>query len=661
MIKRIVILCSCVFFALSLFALAPMKTERERVDKLMRNRNYSDAITLIDEMLILHPENAEFNFMLGVCFYHATNDVSKAIAQLEKTHKITERRKLLIEVKFFLAKAYHINMQFDKAINMYDSIKELLFARNKRKRKEVDVLVDRCKYAKKMCAMPLNVDFTLLGSIINTSADEHTPCLSADERFMIYTSRKKASSDSVAIDGKYYENIYYSICDGNNWNSPKLLTDGTSASHKASVSISFDGRTMILYKANSDDVSNAGGDFYISYRTGYKWSTPIKLSDNINSLSRETHASLSADGNTIYFSSDRPGGMGGMDIYKSVKSESGNWGVATNLGGKINTIDDEISPYIHADGRTLYFSSNRKLTVGGFDIFSSDLINGEWIDSENMGYPINSTRDDIYFNITADGKRAYMASRRSEGQGLLDLYKINMRNTEPKKIFIITGNVGDVDTNIPRKSYTIRITSTHGDDITVFPDSETGEFIFAVDADKSYSVDYSKAGFETMNTLLMFPHSYYNEINHGIIPLNLISLNNKEGEYQQKDLTADLKACGFRDGNDLPKINGSVGILKILNEVPTHYTVQIMAMKRPLPLSYFAKIGNNLSAVLGSDGITRYLYKSYRDKDEAQAVMMLFRDMGFWDAFVREFKGGMPGRTLDDCEVMGNNSPIRPW
>lgn len=660
MIKRIVLLCFFTVFTLSLLAISPKKIDRERVDKLMVNRNYSDAITAVGDLLKLYPQDEELNFALGVCLYHTNNDMTRAIAQLEKAHAMTVKRKLLIELRYYLARAYHINMQFDKAIKMYASIKEQLYARNKRQIKEVDALISNCKYAKMMCARPLNVQFTLLDDNINTISDEHTPCLSADERFMVFTSRKKTANDSVAIDGKYFENIYYSVSNGKKWGDPILLSDAFADGHKASVSVSFDGRTMLLYKSNTVISDNSGGDFYISYRTGYKWSKPTKLSENINSLSRETHAALSADGNTIYFSSDRPGGKGNLDIYKSVKTLDGKWGLAINLGDKINTERDEISPYIHADNKTLYYSSNRKLTVGGFDIYSSQLVDDNWTEGVNMGYPINSTRDDVYFNITADGKRAYMASRRVEGQGLFDLYMLDMKDVAPRKIFIVRGNIGDIDRGLSRNGYSLVVRSSDGETRSINPDSVTGDFIFAIDADKSYYVDYSKDGFETMKTILEFPASYYNSINRGVLPLNLISLNKEVGLYQPMNLTADLPACGFIGTDILPEVNGKTGILKILNLCPIKYTIQIMAMRRPLIASYFASFAPDVMSVLGDDGITRYLYKSYSDMDEAQMVMMKMRDLGFWDAFVRELKDGKPGRTLDDSEIEWNNSPVNP-
>lgn len=654
MMKRTLILFCFIFFMLSLFAFAPIKIDRQRVDKLMMSRDYSAAKNIISDMLVHEPYNEEYNFMFGVCLFHTTNNINKAITQLEKAHEMTKKRKLLIEIKYFLAKAYHINMQFDKAINMYSSIKNELFARNKRKLKEIDRLISNCEYARKVCSNPLNVNFSLVSDLINTSTDEHSPCFSADERYMIFTSRRK-NSDSVALDGKYYEKIYCSISDGKSWCLPELLKEDVSSVHKASVSMSFDGRVMLMYIANSNDNKTMDGDLYICNRVGYEWSEPVKLPDSINSSNRETHAALSADGNTIYFSSDRPGGKGGLDIYKSVKSDSGSWGKVENLGENINTKFDEISPSIQTNGKVLYFSSNRELSVGGYDIYSSKLSKGVWMKSKNMGYPINSTRDDIYFNITADGRRAYMASRRIEGPGLLDIYKLEMLDVKPNRSFIVRGVIGDLDDSISRDAYCLKIKQQGSDTLTVYPDSVTGEFVFSVDADKQYEVNYSKVGFETLNSILMLPYSFYNEINHGIISLNLISLNKKVGLYKQKDLSFNTLECGLKETYDINKV-----VLKVLNETPVFYTVQIMAMRRPLAISYFAKFGDNVSAVLGNDGLTRYLYKSYRDLDEAQMVMMRLRDIGFWDAFVRESSDGIPGRILDDSEVVGNNSPIKP-
>lgn len=661
MFKRILLFGFVMLLGLVLSAQAPQKRERETVDRLMMDKNYSEAMIVVKEMLNKYPKDQEFNLMLGVCLFNTDNDVTKAIAQLEKTHAMTKSRKLLIEVKNTLATAYHIDMQFDKAIEMYNSINEDVNSRNNRRKEEIKLLISRCKYAKEVCAKPLNIEFVSLGSNVNTIYDEHTPCLSADERFMLFTSRAKADSDVKALDGKYLENIYYSLSDGKNWNKSKLISNNSSEGHMASVSISFDGRTMLLFKSNIESRDNAGGDFYTSKRTGYEWSEPVKLGENINSPYRETHAALSVDGNVLYFSSDRPGGKGGFDLYKSVKDKDGKWGIAVNLGDVVNDKYDQMSPYIHVDGKTLYFSSNGGNTIGGFDIFSSILKGDKWTSPMNLGYPINSTRDDIYYNLTVDGKRAYMASRRVGGEGLLDLYMIKLKDVQSNKIFIVTGKIGDKNAYLPRDGYKLTVKTLNEKDFIVEPDPVTGEFLFPIDADKIYRVDYSKEAYETLNTELMFPSVYYNDINHGVMPLNLISLCKKNKRYVQGDLTANIAACGFANPKKsifLPNIEGKKGILKILN-ISVTYTVQIKAMKRALPLSYFNPVRKGVAAVRGKDKITRYLYRYFIELNEAAAVMKVFRDMGYYDAFIREYQDGIPTRILDNDELMLINTPIK--
>ncbi|MCB0381723.1 MAG: PD40 domain-containing protein, partial [Flavobacteriales bacterium] len=170
----------------------------------------------------------------------------------------------------------------------------------------------------------------------------------------------------------------------------------------------------------------------------------------INSKNQETSACFSPDGNTIYFVSNRPDGIGGKDIYKSTKNKDGKWGEAENLGRTINTIDDEDAVFLHADGKTLYFSSKGHKTMGGYDIFKSTYEKGKWSTPENIGYPINTADDDVCFVLTASGEYGYYTSAKLDGKGKRDIYRVSFIDELNKpKLTLLKGVITDKKTGEP--------------------------------------------------------------------------------------------------------------------------------------------------------------------------------------------------------------------
>jgi Tol biopolymer transport system component len=198
----------------------------------------------------------------------------------------------------------------------------------------------------------------------------------------------------------------------------------------SSLAFSPDGTTLFVYK---DD---GGGDIYFSERNkDGTWSSLEALPGVINSSYRESSISITKDGELLYFASERPGGFGGSDIYVCTKDSRGEWSRVKNLGSAINTEYDEDGPFIDYDGKALYFSSRGRKGMGGFDIFKSNLLDkekNECSDPENMGYPINSPDDDVFFSGTKDGKRWYYSSVRGDGLGYSDIYKIEPSIEEKK-------------------------------------------------------------------------------------------------------------------------------------------------------------------------------------------------------------------------------------
>ncbi|PTB94108.1 hypothetical protein C9994_12380, partial [Marivirga lumbricoides] len=253
------------------------------------------------------------------------------------------------------------------------------------------------------------------------------PNVNAVEDMMVFTTRRGQGNlnENVFDDNFHYEDIFISRKSNGKWQPAKNIGSVVNTKyHDSNLAFSPDGKTLYIYS----DEGN-GDIYYTNLLSEDTWSPPIGLSENINSTGyNEKSISQSPDGNTVFFASNRPGGNGGFDIYFSTKNKKGEWGPSKNLGSVINTEMDEDGPFIQFDGKTLYFSSTGHDGMGGFDIYKSvyDSTSAEWSTPENLGYPLNSPDDDIYFVMTKDGKTGYYASVRDDGMGYNDIYRVTI-------------------------------------------------------------------------------------------------------------------------------------------------------------------------------------------------------------------------------------------
>ncbi|MFB0923943.1 MAG: hypothetical protein QMB65_01465, partial [Vicingaceae bacterium] len=288
-------------------------------------------------------------------------------------------------------------------------------------------MILKINYAELAIKDPRNVLIQNLGPIINTKHQEYVPLISADEKMMMFTSRRPGSTGGgLDPNGMPFEDVYMSTKINNTWMDPKALNEGINTStNDACVGLSADGQILFLFKPSEDQMT---GDLYESRMGLDDWEAPIKLGSNINTEFNETSATISLDDKVIYFSSDRPGGFGGKDIYKVLRLPNGKWSKAMNLGAVVNTPYDEDAPFIHTDKKTLYFSSKGHQNMGKYDIFKTVLEKRSWSAPENLKYPINTVQDDIFFVLAASGKVGYYSSSRSGGYGGQDIYKVVLKD-----------------------------------------------------------------------------------------------------------------------------------------------------------------------------------------------------------------------------------------
>jgi len=322
-------------------------------------------------------------------------------------------------------------MEFDKALVYYKKYEEKTLA-DKNYRGEDKILLSdvqrriaESENGRELMANPANYSIVNIGTAINSEWRDYAPVLNEDETMLIFTSRRKDGNlnENVDNDNIPFEDIFYSEKVDGKWSRAQNIGNIINTpSHDSNLALSADGNQLYIYSAENE------GDIFISEQKNGIWSTPEPLSDAINSSYMENSISISPDKNLLFFASNRPGGYGGIDIYMSTKDKKGAWGKSKNLGPMINTEFDEEGPFIDYDGKTLYFSSMGRKGMGGHDIFKSefDSVAKEWSEPVNLGFPINTPDNDVYFVSTKDGKRGYYASVRTDGMGYQDIYMVTI-------------------------------------------------------------------------------------------------------------------------------------------------------------------------------------------------------------------------------------------
>lgn len=468
-------------------------------ESLLDAGNYTEALNNYQELLKIQPENANINFKIGYCLINTVFEKEKSIKYLEKASKNTsetyngdseKEEKAPVDVLFWLGKAYHVNNRFEEAIKILEEYRPKIELSNKDLINDVEKTINYCKNGIELIKSPVKFNISNLGSGINTEFSEHSPVFSADESVLIFTSKREGTIGGKKFEnGEYYEDIYFSSKNENGtWTVPKSIgTSINTAENEATIGLSIDGQTLFIYKDDGGD-----GNIYYSLLNGEEWSVPEKFGPTINTKSRETHASISADGNYIYFTSDRKGGYGGLDIYVVKRLPSGGWGDAQNLGQKINSQFNEEGPYIHPDGVTLFFSSEGHQSMGGYDIFYSVIDNEtrSCTEAKNIGYPINTTENDVFYIPTPDGKSAYYSSYQPDGIGNSDLYLISLPESQEKPLTVMSGQIQRNDKTVP-KNVNIIVTDLKTQNVVgnYTPNSKTGKYLFILTPGK-YNVMY---------------------------------------------------------------------------------------------------------------------------------------------------------------------------
>lgn len=450
-------------------------------DHFMSRKIYADLVEI-------YPDNPEFNFRLGFSYLHLRNEEKQGIPYLQKAAEAGYTPAL-----YFLAEAYHLDEQFFRALIALEEYRSK--PDHKLTHARIDLAQARIEKAMTMMGEPLEVKIERLGTNVNTDFQDYAPNIDAEGDFLYFTSRRPGSTGGYTDqEGNYFEDIFVSKNVGDAWTMAEPMPRPVNQDgHDANVNFASSGNSMLLYRTHKNLYS---GDLYITRRVREGWSEPEKMGSSINTTEyHEPSAAFSPDEKEIYVVSDRPGGFGGKDIYIIRKLPNGEWSEPQNLGREINSAFDEDAPFLSLDGQNLFFSSMGNGSIGGYDVFRCTKNEiGEWGEPDHLGYPINSVYDDIYFSVTADGKRGFLSSSRER---TMDIYEIEMLY-EYDDLVVVKGLISDDLTDIPLISeitfYDVR---EEKEAVTVLTNRLTGKFVAAVMPDRQYKVSVRSESYET--------------------------------------------------------------------------------------------------------------------------------------------------------------------
>jgi outer membrane protein OmpA-like peptidoglycan-associated protein len=489
----------------SAFAQVSKRTLSE-AERFFGIKAYDQALPLFLEAVQAGEKDPLIRYKLGVCYLKTgdTNEEIKAIPYLE--YALQNSTSVPTAAYFDLGEVYLKDENLLKATETFSRYKELTKA-DKVSQLKVDQALNACNTATALMSVPRNITVNNFGGIINTKFTEYNPVVSADESVMAFTALRPNTGKTRSGD-KFIEEVYISYNEQGSWTEPKVVPIA-SEYNVGTAGISPDGQKMLIFMGS---ISDPGSLFQVT-KTAEAWGKPSLIAPTINTPKfLESTASITPDGKTIYFASDKAGGQGGLDIYKTTLQANGSWSSAVNLGPLVNTKANEDAPFIHPDQKTLFFTSDGHNSMGGRDIFVTKLVQDKWTPPENMGYPVNTTSNDNYFTLIADGTRAYFSSDRKGGLGGQDIYYLNMPEESANiPLTMIKGKILNAETGkpMPTKIYLVDNATNKKLDFVYDPDPATGNYLVILPPAKNYDMVIESEGFLPYTLNINVPNQDY--------------------------------------------------------------------------------------------------------------------------------------------------------
>ena len=386
-------------------------------------RDYDKAIRHYLRAYKFNPNNAVLNRKIANCYLQGDRtEKFEAKNYLVKARKL--QKDINTDLSYLIGKLYHFETKWDSAIIFY---KEYLsdLSITEEVKQAVSIRIKQCENAKLLSEKPVRVFIDNLGKGVNSNYPEYGAVFTSDFETMYFTGRRYSTTGfDIDSDLNYYEDIYESKFLNGRWSRVKNIDVLNSAGHDAVLGLSVDGKKMLIYKGDNN------GDIYLSKMSARKWTEPVHFPTPINSKFREVSACYSPDGKQLFIVSDREGTIGDLDIFVSEFKKGIGWSEPKNLGEVINTDLDEDAVFMHPDGKTLFFSSKGHNSIGGYDIFKSELKAGKWTKPVNIGFPVNTPDDDLYYFTDSTKRFAYQSSHRRDSNGAKDIYKITYLGPE---------------------------------------------------------------------------------------------------------------------------------------------------------------------------------------------------------------------------------------
>jgi len=631
-------------------------------DQLFEEGSYLFALDHYRPLEQQYGESAYLKYKIGVCLLYKSDEIDQALDYLLK---VKEKNAKAADIDFYLARAYHLNERYDEALASL-----ALYEKNKKATPSNKQLAPRyatyCTNAKELVQVPIDVKISNLGTPLNSEASEYVPVITSDESTMLFTyvgpesrgglQRLPGEPDPA---GSYYEDIYFTQKRSGQWLRPIALdTTINSIGHDACIAISNDGQTLIVFKNSEEDL----GDIYFSKLDGERWSTPVRIEGEVNTPAWEGSASLTADEEIMYFASEREGGYGGRDIYTARRMPDGRWGDVKNLGDIINTPYDDDAPFIHPNGVTLIFSSQGHKSMGGYDIFRTDLdINNMWSTPVNIGYPINTPGDDKYFVLSTDGKRGYYSSGKAGGLGQQDLYlaEVNI-DLKEANVIMVSGAIFYDEQPAQAKIY-LRSDGKILDAYATQSNASTGKFLVNLSVGKVYDMIFELNGQREMRTLdamrttlgmlnenfdIRFysdgfkaakaaRENFLRDSTRRADSLALAAVNPKRNNLAQTETVTTTSTTTMLGGMSADDYNSTLSKYGTVRLEGLEFTVQVAAYRNAgnFRYSHLESVGSVNKQELG-DGVTRFVIGKFYTLNDAEKIRQMIHAKGNNDAFV---------------------------
>jgi len=623
-------------FIISAAASAQSPGEMKSIFKQAESYYLYEEYELANQLYILldTPDNMNIKYKIGVCYINIQGEKEKSIPYLEaavktasydsKTQSFKELRAPL-DAYFYLARAYMINNELEKGLSTLQTF-SMLARETKTKGgmknlEYIDQQIEACKNAIQFQEKPVAFIKKILGPEFSQGSINDNPAISYDGNTLVYTERR----GNVNV-------IFFSKKDRGQWQPPVEITAEINAGEDCSTcSLNRDGTELFLYKTDNFD-----GALYSSKYVDGAWTPIKKLNKNINTKYYESHAALSFDGEKLYFTSNRAGGQGNLDIYVSEKDASGDWGLPVNLGTVINTPYNEDTPFITQNDSILYFSSEGHNSMGGYDNFKSQKIGSVFKTPSNLGFPINTSDDDKFFQPLNNGLNAYYTM--TTGYKKKDIFYLGLGSNNADKVFEIQGKYSLNDTTMAFDDhYSIHlINSTSGDTLDVgFPNKYTGLYSFYVFPGE-FKIVYEGYGYisQTIDTAI-FQDNKTSGLNINVI-LNrdpsIKSLIPPDKVYEK----INLKEIPTISNADTSTLIRNLNVNDVTdNEVRDsdvlYYTVQVIALYNPVDISYFKYIYDIEVMYNDVDKFYRYTTGRFATREEAYSLSLELKRKGYPD------------------------------